>query len=266
MAIEFVPFEKAQEELGVTPEQLKKLISSGAVRAFSDSGTFKFRRQDLDSFKAKQQTMGGPAPAPAPAEEIAPAADDIPELSLDEMEIVEEPEAPPPPPAPKKEDTKKKDLSTAPTLSTEELKIEDIDLAGLGEETKKADDGLQAEVLSLEGDLNVLDEGGASGATQPIEIEGDVAPSAPDLGTVSMEVPADLGGGADQPDDFGMPARSGGGIDVKREGSPGWSAVVAATFALLVFAGAVLAAVVKDRPVGFLDAFNEFLVDKNALR
>lgn len=265
MAIEFVPFEKAQEELGTSAEQLKKLISTGAIRAFSDSGTFKFRRQDLDSFKAKQQTMAVPsAPPPAPAEPEPAALDDIPELSLDEMEIVEEPEAPPPPPQPKKEEKKPPTPSAAPTLSTEELKIEEIDLAGIADETKPAEGGVQAEVLSIEGDLNVLDEGDGIGATQPIEIEGDVPPSAPDLGTVSMEVPADLG--AEQPDDFGMPSPRTGGLDVKREGSPAWSAVVAATFAILVFAGAVLAGVIKDRPVGFLEAFNEFLVDKSALK
>lgn len=263
MAIEFVPFEKAQEELGASAEQLKKLISSGAIRAFSDSGTFKFRRQDLDSFKAKQQTMSVPsAPPPAPAEPEPAAIEDIPELSLDDMEIVEEPEAPPPS-QPKKEE-KKPTPSTAPTLSTEELKIEEIDLAGISDETKPADADIQAEVLSIEGDLNVLDEGGGIGATQPIEIEGDAPPSAPDLGTVSMEVPADLG--AERPDDFGMPAPRTGGLDVKREGSPAWAAVVAATFAILVFAGAVLAGVIKDRPVGFLEAFNEFLVDKSAIK
>ena len=255
MAIEFTAFEKAQEELGVTADQLKKLISSGGIRAFSDGGTFKFRRQDLDAYKSKQQTILTPAPPPVPAEPapIESVPEEIPELSLDEMELVQEP--PPPPPEPKKP------ASSAPTLSTEELKIEEIDLAGLPETQPAGLESMpEAEVLSLEGDLDVLQEDARTDATQPIGIEGDALPSAPDMGTVSMEVPADLGAG----DDFGIPAGRARGLDVRSEGEPAWAALVAATFAVLVFAGVAMTAVVKDRPVGFLDAFSNFLVDKPA--
>ncbi len=257
MAADFVAFEKALEELQVSPDQLKRLISSGAVRAFSDGGTFKFRRHDLDAFKSRQQTLvQGRAPAAPPevfAEEIE-AIEEIPELSLDEMGLVEGQGETSPPVTP----------STAPTLSTEELSLDEIG-TGKPSETQPAslEEMPQVEMLSLEGDLNVLEEGGGAEATQPIEIEGDIPVSAPNLGTVSMEVPPDI---AQPPDDFGIPSARSGGLDVRREGSPMWAAAVAATSAALVFAAVAMVGIVKDRPVGFLEPFVDFLIDKSTLK
>src|SRR5688500_6789445 len=56
MASEFVPFDEVAEELGMAADQLKKLISSGGIRAYSDGGTFKFRRKDLDKYKQRRQS------------------------------------------------------------------------------------------------------------------------------------------------------------------------------------------------------------------
>lgn len=259
MALEFVTFEKATEELGTTPEQLKKWISSGAIRAFSDGGTFKFRRQDLDAFKSRHQAAGAQTMAVPPAPAAAPAEEEIPELSLEEVELVEE-ETPPSQPEPSKPVP-----AAAPTMSTEELSLEDIEIPEAKEETQPAlaEEMPQAEVLSLEGDLNILEESTGAEATQPIEIEGDAPAGAADSGTVSMEIPSDL---PDQPDAFGLPAARAGGLDVRREGSPFWAALVAVTAALLVLAGVVMIGVVKDQPVGYLSGFSDFLVDKARIK
>jgi len=55
--LEFVNFEEAKKRLGKTDEQLQELIKKGEIRAFRDEGTWKFRKEDID-------TMTGPA-APA---------------------------------------------------------------------------------------------------------------------------------------------------------------------------------------------------------
>lgn len=269
MGVEFIPFDKAAEELGLPPDQLKKLISTGAVRAFSDGGTFKFRRQDLDAYKAKHAPgRAAPSAAPAtphrPTEEIE-TIEEIPELSLDEMELVEDAPAPPPP-APAVS-------SSAPTLSTEELRAKTPPAPPEpsrieGGESALLEDLPGAEVLSIEGDFNVLDDTGATAATQPIELEGEGAatteiPAGPDLGTVSMEVPDAVGSGQDE---FGIPAGRAGGLEVKREGSPAWAAVVMMTTLALALAGVVFLGVLRDRPVGYLKAFNQFWVDKSSTK
>lgn len=290
MAIEFVAFDKAVEELGISPDQLKKAISSGEVRAFSDGGTFKFRRQDLDAFKNKRQTSqtlnipptsqvkAPPKPAPAPAPAV-PSADEIPELSLEDIEPVleeaqaepaaasaEAPEALPElpteetvlePPAPPKKGAREPAIPM-PTQVTEELTLDDIPDLGAtqpGTEEVSLEEIPQPEVLPLEGDLDLLTEGGGADATQPIEIQGEEA-SSPAYGTVSMEVPEGI---SEAPEDFGMMPAATGGLDVKREGSPLWAAVAAVTAAFLIFAWVVVLGISKDYPVGYLSLFSDFM-------
>ncbi|MBI4230746.1 MAG: hypothetical protein HY608_07910 [Planctomycetes bacterium] len=91
MAEPFVNFEGACKDLGVGEEQMKDLISRGDLRAFSDAGTFKFRRTDLDAYKKKH-----PASEEAGGEEplvILPEMEDAESLeavAMDAAEIAEE--------------------------------------------------------------------------------------------------------------------------------------------------------------------------------
>jgi len=86
----YVVFQEVLTELGMTEDQLKKLMDEGKIRHFMDGGKVKFRRKDVDELKASL----GIAEKPVEEDEISLAPPD----ELPEVPPVEEMEAPPPPP------------------------------------------------------------------------------------------------------------------------------------------------------------------------
>jgi len=56
MPEEYISFDQAAEALGVSRDELKKLVDSAAIRSFRDAGEIKFRAADLQSYKQKVAT------------------------------------------------------------------------------------------------------------------------------------------------------------------------------------------------------------------
>lgn len=52
MAEDFYSFEKVLRELHLQEEELKKLVSEGEIRAFRDDDKMKFKKEDIERFKA----------------------------------------------------------------------------------------------------------------------------------------------------------------------------------------------------------------------
>ena len=75
----------------------------------------------------------------------------------------------------------------------------------------------------------------------------------------SLEIPEGI---AEAPEEFAMGAATSGGLEVKREGSPLWATVVAVTTLMLALAWVVVLGIGKERTVGYLDLFNEFMYSK----
>jgi hypothetical protein len=56
MAEEMVSFEEAMKRLQFTEDELQKLVTSGALRAFRSGGEMKFRAGDLEAVKKERET------------------------------------------------------------------------------------------------------------------------------------------------------------------------------------------------------------------
>jgi len=62
-------------ELQMSEEELQSLVADVKLRAFKDGGTLKFRRSDVDAFKAEQ---GGEGAAPSPEDDEGPTLLEVP--------------------------------------------------------------------------------------------------------------------------------------------------------------------------------------------
>lgn len=68
MAEDFYSFEKVLKELKLQEEELKRLVSEGEIRAFRDADKMKFKKEDIERFKAQR---GADLPTlDQPAEEL----------------------------------------------------------------------------------------------------------------------------------------------------------------------------------------------------
>jgi len=56
MPEDMISFDEAMKELQFTEEELQKLVTSGALRAFRSGGEMKFRAGDLDAVKKERET------------------------------------------------------------------------------------------------------------------------------------------------------------------------------------------------------------------
>jgi hypothetical protein len=56
MPEEMVSFEDAMKRLQFTEDEIQKLVTSGALRAFRSGGEMKFRASDLDAVKKERET------------------------------------------------------------------------------------------------------------------------------------------------------------------------------------------------------------------
>jgi ribosomal protein S21 len=52
---DFVSFDKALRDLKLQSEELKKLVSEGEIRAFRDGPSMKFRREDIEALRRKDE-------------------------------------------------------------------------------------------------------------------------------------------------------------------------------------------------------------------
>jgi hypothetical protein len=81
MAQQYYSLETAAEILGVTPAELHRMREQGRVRAFRDSGNWKFKREDIEQIAAEQKTRQAP-----PSESTDDESEDV---LLSELELGE---------------------------------------------------------------------------------------------------------------------------------------------------------------------------------
>jgi hypothetical protein len=63
MAKMFYSEEEAAQRLGVTPEELNKLVRKGDIREFRDAGKLNYKVDDVEAYAAKHPGGGAPPPA-----------------------------------------------------------------------------------------------------------------------------------------------------------------------------------------------------------
>ena len=110
MAEDFYSFEKALKELKLQEEELKRLVSEGEIRAFRDADKMKFKKEDIERFKAQRgadlPTLDQPAEElteelfeEGGSEDVGMVTQQIDDSGLleevDEIEPLEEESAPP---------------------------------------------------------------------------------------------------------------------------------------------------------------------------
>lgn len=93
MGTEYYSFEKVLKELQLDEEELKRMVSEGAIRAFRDDDKMKFRRDDVDVMRSGRQTdptiimPGSGVEAAEGDNDIALVEDDTSETLLDLDEV-----------------------------------------------------------------------------------------------------------------------------------------------------------------------------------
>lgn len=92
----FYSLEEAANVLGVAPDELTRMAEAREIRAFSESGTFRFRTQDVDDF-ARQRSGG---------DDLLPLSDD-------------------PPPAPRKTAKPKSQVKSSSALDDDLIPVDD---------------------------------------------------------------------------------------------------------------------------------------------
>ncbi|GEM_PF-6370829 len=250
MAEEFVPMQKAAQELGMPPEALKQAISKRELPALMDGGTFKIRRTDLDRYKSRRQseeTLTLPPDEAADAEVVtgevveAGVVEAVPleeptleaieeaaetmdtEITLDELDAVqaEPPTATPAEPFSLDSDAEPSSVELASgSEATEELSLSD-DLDPVSEEISlEAATGDEAATVNLEVE---------PGATQAMDSEQDLG---------DLQDPAEGGDGIGDGED-GLEARVHV-LEVRMQGSPLFAAMTVLTCMVLVFVGLAL--------------------------
>ena len=238
---EFVPMQKAAEELGITPEALKQVIAKRELSALLDGGTFKIRRRDLDRYKSRRQSEETIA---LPAEEVVEVAEEA--EAVEEAVVLEEP-------------TLEAIEETADTVDTE-ITLEELDtvqeepptatpLHGAVEEPAGSEataeislgDDLEVAVsedIPLEGEeaATVSIEAGGQSTTQPLEVgqaggTGDL--DVPDEGAESLEARVHV-------------------LEARAQGTAWAAAFLVLTSLVLVYVGMTLWGYPQDHVPGYL--------------
>ncbi|MCA8938298.1 MAG: helix-turn-helix domain-containing protein [Planctomycetes bacterium] len=68
---DYQSFDDVLNELKVSEDQLNRLVSEGAIRAYRDEGKMKFRKDDVQALMASKMTSGS-TPAMSPTETARP--------------------------------------------------------------------------------------------------------------------------------------------------------------------------------------------------
>ncbi len=245
MAEEFVPMPKAAQELGISPEALKQIISKREISALLDGGTFKIRRGELDRYKSRRQseeTIALP-PEEAVEAEVVAEAEEVSEAEPT-LEAIEE---------------------TAETVDTE-ITLEELDSVKAEPPT-----ATPAEA-DLAGEPVTVELGSESGATEELGLGGDLevdslSDDIPLEGDQSKTVSLEVGGGTqameveaqEEVGDLDEPTGDGEGLEARvhvlearPQGSPVFAAFTVLTSLALLFVGTTLWGFLQDHVPGYL--------------
>ncbi|MEO6809124.1 MAG: helix-turn-helix domain-containing protein [Isosphaeraceae bacterium] len=116
---EFYTLDNAARALGMSPEELKSKAQSREVRAFMDSGTWQFRKADIDELARRRGMGSDPDLSLSDLDLEIPGSDSDPEMLLSEFQLgVTSPDLAPP----------SIELITEPTPTDQDILLDDISL------------------------------------------------------------------------------------------------------------------------------------------